>query len=202
MSSRVSPMKLGGYQPVRKNPLDKKPPQKEVKMSNLKIVMMVGLPLSGKSTYIDKLNKKPLSRIGVDDSYTIVCPDDVRLALGFEFHKPLENFVWAIVETMSRALLLRGQNIVVDATNLTEYSRRLWIDLAKQYQAKVEVFAVTTSAEECIQRAIDSNRRNMIPIIKRMSETSQPVSHEEFRDVSHRIISIWNENELDHGEGS
>lgn len=158
-------------------------------MDDLKIVMMVGLPLSGKSTYIDQFKQKPASKIGPDNSYTIVCPDDVRLALGFEFHKPMENFVWATVETMARALLLRGQNIVVDATNLTRYSRKLWINLAKEYKAELQVIIIDTPVEECVGRSEDTNRWQMIPVIRRMHNGREDVTKDELKKAgSFRII--------------
>lgn len=83
-------------------------------MNKLKIT--VGLPQSGKSTWARQ------------QGLPIVCPDAIRLSLhGQPFIQQAEPFVWAIAETMTRALFNAGhKEVVLDATNTTHAARRRW----------------------------------------------------------------------------
>ncbi len=110
-------------------------------------VLMVGLPRSGKSTYVDR----ELS------AYQLVCPDDIRKGLGVIHDKRLEPFVWAVVETQIRALMERGRPVVLDATNTMEHVRKRWIDLAKSYNYTVRLIWIDTPLSVCLERAQRDN---------------------------------------------
>lgn len=107
-----------------------------------KFIAMMGLPRSGKSTYVDK----HLS------NYQIICADDIRLALGTQFDKRLENFVWAIHDCMVNACLIRGLDIVIDATNTTEKKLRQYKLLADSNNYKFKTIFINTSPDECHRR--------------------------------------------------
>lgn len=131
-------------------------------MANALLAIMCGLPLSGKSTYVDRVIR--------NTRMAVVCPDDLRLVLtGQEFHYPAEQFVWGIAETFTRALLKRGQNVVVDATNATKRRRAPWIKIAKECEAVAQVWYVATSARTCEVRAEQLEKTNLLPIIERQS---------------------------------
>lgn len=121
------------------------------------IYLLIGLPRSGKTTWAKKQN------------LPIVNPDSVRLALhGHRFISIAEPFVWAISYLMARALILAGHNeIVIDATNLTQERRYEWERRFKD--ARIEYVHISTSKEECIMRAIKENDLEIIPIIKKMA---------------------------------
>ncbi len=110
-------------------------------------VLMVGLPRSGKSTYVDK----NLS------SYQLVCPDDIRKGLGVKHDRRIEPFVWAVVETQIRALMERGRSVVLDATNTLEHVRKRWIELAKSYGYIVKLIWIDTPLSVCLERAQREN---------------------------------------------
>jgi predicted kinase len=150
------------------------------------IIIAVGLPLSGKSTMIDQIKKQPWS-----DHYTIVCPDDVRLALsGNEFHFPAEKFVWATVDLMARSLLIRGQKIIVDATNKTKWERNQWVKLAKEFDASYMFLVEDTPADECIKRARADNREEMVEVIENMAEKFEPLDEEELKTIYIRKVVL------------
>jgi len=52
-------------------------------MKDLNLVVMVGIPKSGKSTYINKHYAH----------YQLLCADDIRLAFGSAFNRNTESFV-------------------------------------------------------------------------------------------------------------
>lgn len=134
---------------------------------------MVGLPLSGKSTWIDEYMKYPGTH------YHMVCPDDIRLGMGREFDLRIEPFVWAVAEAQVRALLERGLDVVVDATNMTRWERKRWSDLGRQYGAELIAYRIGTMAEECIERAKKDDREYMVPIIEKMAGKYQWLNGDE-----------------------
>ncbi len=127
-------------------------------MSELpRLVVMVGLPRSGKSTVVRELYQPK--------GYAVVNPDSVRLALhGQAFVPSAEPLVWAVVELMVDALLLAGSRVVVDATNSTAKRREMWVRRGAKFHM------LGTPAVKCIERARAGGNENLVPIIQRMSD--------------------------------
>lgn len=126
-------------------------------MNKRKLIVLVGLPRSGKSSWAQQ------------QGLPIVCPDAIRLAMHGERYlaKP-EPWVWAFVYTMVDALFIAGNDtIIIDATNTTEKRRREWRE--KFPNAEVEFKVFDTSPEECKRRAIDTKQGDLLPVIDRMT---------------------------------
>ena len=125
------------------------------------LILTVGLPRSGKSTWCEEQIKKA--------NTVVVRPDAVRLAFhGERFKAELENEVWEIVYIMTRALLLSGHDtIIIDATSVNERSRNAW---KKEFKdCKVVYKNFYTSPEICKERAILTNQKDLLPVIDRMA---------------------------------
>jgi len=133
-------------------------------MSNNTLILTVGLPRSGKSTW------------ATGRALPIVNPDSIRLALhGKAFIGLAEPFVWAIAKVMVRALFLAGhKTIILDATNATQKRRDEW--KSSQWTREYRVF--DTPKAECINRAIADNREDLVPVIERMAEQYEPIQEE------------------------
>lgn len=103
------------------------------------LILTVGLPRSGKSTWARA------------KGVPVVCPDSVRLALHGQEYEPLaEPFVWAAVKLFVRSLFGAGhRTVILDACNVTRKRRDEWRN------AEWETFFVPfgATAEECIRRA-------------------------------------------------
>jgi predicted kinase len=112
-----------------------------------KMVIMCGLPKSGKSTIVDRELRE----------YQVICGDDIRLALGVEFDPKLEDFVWGTFNTMVRASLIRKLDVVLDGTHTTKFRREKVINLGKEYGADIKIIHVKTPYEVCIERATESD---------------------------------------------
>ncbi|SFM51529.1 ATP-binding protein [Thermodesulforhabdus norvegica] len=112
-------------------------------MKGKEFVLMIGLPRSGKSTYVDRFLSE----------YQLVCPDDIRKGLGVKHDRRLEPFVWAVVEAQLRALMERGRPVVLDATNTVNQARSKWIGLAKDYGYEVRLVWIDTPLSVCLDRA-------------------------------------------------
>ena len=121
-----------------------------------KLILTVGLPRSGKSTWARK------------QGHPIVNPDSIRLALyGQPFIEEAEPMVWTIAKYMVRALFYAGHSkIVLDATNITKERRTFWRDDNRN----IRIHTVSTPKDICIERAIKDRRGDLIPIIERMDE--------------------------------
>jgi len=121
-----------------------------------KLILTVGLPRSGKSTWARK------------QGHPIVNPDSIRLALyGQPFIEETESMVWVIARYMVRALFLAGHDIVIlDATNITRERRDFW----ESEDWNCSNYYFKTSIRACIERAVKDNREDLIPIIKKMAK--------------------------------
>ncbi len=115
-----------------------------------KLVMMRGLPGSGKSTYAKELVGKGFVRI---------CKDDLRSMMSNGvWNGKREKRVVRVRDFIIRDVLESGGNVVVDDTNYN------WEDhlrgLASEYSAKFEVIDVDTDVDTCIKR--DLARENSV----------------------------------------
>ncbi len=120
------------------------------------LLAMVGLPRSGKSTICRNTY--------LPQGYAIVNPDNFRLAIhGQRYVSQAEPFVWACVNAAVDALLLSGNKVVVDATNLQSDRRATWARRGARF------VVVDTPKEECIRRAQVENDDYIIPVIERMA---------------------------------
>lgn len=166
---------LSGRVQISKNPF--------IKQS---FIIMVGLPLSGKST----LAKKCASYA---PKIVIVCPDTIRLALhGEQFKKSEEPYVWKIVDLMVRTLLKDEFTVILDATNISRVTRNKWSKVAQEFGLDFMIFYVDTPYDICRARNKELQRLNEGDI-KRMEKKYEPPNNNEgyiytFQDV-HDFLS-------------
>lgn len=135
--------------------------------SHKHLIVMVGLPYSGKSTWARKTG------------LPIVCPDAIREAMhGQRFFGPAEPLVWATARLMVRSLFMAGHTeVILDATSVTRKRRDNW-----QGSEWTTLFMeCDASAELCIQRAKSADDEEIIPVIERMEKQAEPLSPTELR---------------------
>ena len=118
-----------------------------------KMICMVGLPKSGKSTYVDSFLK---------NTYQIICADDIRLALGSAFNVGTEPFVWAIHNAMIEAYMFRRFDICLDSTNTKEERLDKYHFLAKKYDYDFKLIVMDTPKNVCLSRCDNNVLRNVI----------------------------------------
>lgn len=127
------------------------------------LILMVGLPRSGKSTKAMQASK------GLNAP---VCnPDSIRFALhGRAFVHEAEQFVWAIAHNMVRSWFIQGyKTVILDATNTTKARRAEW----RREADKFIFYVIKTPLMECLQRA--GNNDDMKSVIQRMYHQYEPV---------------------------
>lgn len=120
------------------------------------VILTVGLPRSGKSTWAKK------------QGLPIVNRDSIRLAFhGQAYIQECEDMITIIEDCMVRALFLAGHDkVIIDACHTTQKRRDRW--RSEEWEIKRVLF--NSNKEECIRRAKISNRLDLIPVIERMSE--------------------------------
>lgn len=117
-------------------------------MAKLKVLM--GLPASGKSTEAE--------RIVEQGNWVRLNRDLLRTMLHFDRWSGKQESVTVDCEkALARALLLSGQNVVVDDTNLNPKNKEMWSTVAKECNAGFEYKHIETPWNECIER---DGRRN------------------------------------------
>lgn len=115
----------------------------------MQLGIMMGFPRSGKTTYAMRY----LSGRQIEDRFTRVSPDDIRLAIhGRAWVAEAEPMVWAMTEIFVRSLLRGDSDVLVDATNLTSSSRRAWFKLAKEFSLPLDIYWMPTNIDVCRER--------------------------------------------------
>lgn len=128
----------------------------------MKLLMLKGLPGSGKSTHA-----KELARNG----YVRVNKDDLRAMLNDgKWSKQNEKFVLLVRDAIIVHALEQGKSVVVDDTNFAPKHRETFSALAKSYGATFETKFFDVDVEECIKR--DLKRANSVgeKVIRQMHE--------------------------------
>lgn len=143
------------------------------------MVLLCGIPRSGKSTYAQQ--RKDTVR-----GCCIVCPDEIRLALhGQRFEPRAEPMVWAMAEVMARSLLAQGHEVIIDATNTTTERRKPWIRLARDFAAplSIKVFQVPEYVAHGRNKApigvVEGYSSLPSTVIERMAKQWEPLTDEE-----------------------
>ena len=141
------------------------------------IVLMKGLPYSGKSTAILDLMKGDDE--GLWHSACVVSPDAIRVAMhGQRFLPRAEPLVWATARIMARALVLAGHRVIfIDATSITYADRREWSLYGDNWN--VQVWEILTPSDICMGRAEKSGDVDMFPIIRQMNEKMEGLGKHE-----------------------
>ena len=145
------------------------PAPHDAKKTKGAVVLAIGLPGSGKSTWFKRHNILPLS----SDMVRILLFDDVT-------EQRYQDLVFSTLRSMLRARLLakRPWNYV-DATNLSSHERRTWVKLANDFGYEAHAVFFDVPPEVCIERNRRRERNVPEDVMLRMAGKLRPPKFEE-----------------------
>jgi predicted kinase len=139
------------------------------------VVLAVGLPGSGKSSWFKRHNITPLS-------------SDVLRSMLFDdpAEQRFQDLVFSNLRSMLKArLIARRPTNYVDATNLTPHERNNWVKLAKDFGYEAHAVFFDVPLDVCIER---HNRRDRIvpeDVMRKMSaKLKAPTFDEGFAKIT------------------
>jgi predicted kinase len=131
------------------------------------LILLVGLPGSGKSTWVETTQE--------NGNYITICPDRIRKELYGNMTDQSHNIeVWAEAKTRTIAGLNAGKTVLIDATNVSTFYRKIFIQGLPDCKLQAVLFEVPP--EDCwkrVKKDIDSGKdRAKVPeeVIYRMYE--------------------------------
>jgi predicted kinase len=133
------------------------------------VVLAIGLPGSGKTTWFGRRGVSPLS----SDMLRGILFDDVE-------EQRYQGLVFSTLRSMLRARLIAHMPLnYVDATNLSIHERRQWIKMAKSFGYEVHAVFFDVPLEVCLERNRQRDRSVSEDIMRKMAEKLKPPVFEE-----------------------
>jgi predicted kinase len=163
----------------------------------MKLIMMRGLPASGKSTRAREI-------MAEGGNFVRVNRDDLRAMLHTgKWSGKKEDVTKKIQMEIVDLLLTGGNNVIIDDTNLRPQDEEKWKGFAKEYNAKFEIIDMDMDVFTCI--ALDSQREKSVGenVIWKMALSSGRYKSERkyvlvdidgtLADISHRLHYVQGE---------
>lgn len=151
-------------------------------MNRPTLILLVGIPGSGKTTFAEKYIKEHPNTVHLSS-------DRIRAELwGNEATQGDNNEVFSLMQSRAIEALNNGQSVVYDATNITRKDRSYIISLCPKF-ARIECYIIWASIETCIKRDAARERTVGKEVINRMLKRFQSPWYDESID---EIKVVWN----------
>jgi predicted kinase len=133
------------------------------------VVLTIGLPGSGKTTWYKRRGVTPLS----SDLLRTILFDDIT-------EQRYQGLVFSTLRSLLRARLIAKMPWnYVDATNLSPHERRQWIRMAKSFGYEVQAVFFDVPLAVCMERNSKRDRAVSDEVMQKMAERLRPPTFKE-----------------------
>lgn len=125
-------------------------------MNTPQLIVMSGLPGSGKSTIADRLAQRlKLPIFSVDPIESAI----IRSGIPRSFETGLAAYL--VAETLAREQLKLGNSVIIDAVNAEEEGKDIWRALAREHGLELTVLQVVVSDRALHKQRIEARMRDL-----------------------------------------
>jgi predicted kinase len=143
--------------------------QSAIKSPKGYVVLTIGLPGSGKTTWYKRRGVTPLS----SDLLRTLLFDDIT-------EQRYQGLVFSTLRSLLRARLIAKMPWnYVDATNLSPHERRQWIKMAKSFGYEVQAVFFDVPLAVCMERNSKRDRQVTDDVMQKMAERLKPPTFKE-----------------------